>query len=238
MYDDDKPAAPVPIIKAPSVNAPQVSSTGLFIPYALNKKKSSQLTKASTGLANEGNAEDDDDDEDEDDDTNQTDFLGLTKSDQVQISTTDVESVLRETFPKARPTVIEQPVWQPAADDFEDLDQDDQMNQESAHVIDDDEEVCRMTKAFARSFLTTIVSLVVASTLSPEEWTLQRDQTCSHRFDVRWQCTSATIEECHRRKGSDASTSRYSCPEGWSETTRADHLSGGEGESSDSSVRY
>jgi hypothetical protein len=62
-----------------------------------------------------------------------------------------VESVLRETFPKARPAVIEQPMMLPAASDFEDLDQDDQMNQQSSHVIDDDEEVSSVTKSIARS---------------------------------------------------------------------------------------
>ena len=225
MYDEDKPVTVVPIIKAPSANAPQVSSTGLFIPYALNKKKSNQSTKSSTGLLNDGNVENDDEDDDDDDD-NQTDFLGLTKSSQVQISTTDVESVLRETFPRARHTAIEQPVLLPAANDFEDLDQDEERNQQHGPHIDDDDEVSDVPEETVRSAIQPLF-LCLAPTLSPEEWTLQRDQTRSYRFDVRRQWTFTVVEECHWGTRSNDSTSSYSSSERWSEKTRPDHLSRG-----------
>jgi len=73
--------------------------------------------------------------DDDDDDDDQTDFLGLTKSNQVEISNNDVESVLRETFPKPRPVAVERPqIIETPVDQFVDLDE-----PASSHAEDDDE---------------------------------------------------------------------------------------------------
>ncbi|CAF0821854.1 unnamed protein product [Adineta steineri] len=136
IYDEDKPTPSLPTVKNPSTTTPQISSTGLFIPYTL-KKKQQQQTKISTNQLNEQTKNDSDIEDDDNDD--QTDFLGLTKSREIQITTTDVESVLRETFPKARPTVIEQPVLPNLPEDFEDLDDDDEHMTNQQTIQDDDE---------------------------------------------------------------------------------------------------
>ena len=135
-YDEDKPLPSLPAVQNPSAKTPQISSTGLFIPYTINKK---QQQKKTTPHQMEGPAKQDSDVEDDDDD-NQMDFLGLSKSNQIQISNTDVESVLRETFPKARPTVVEQPLLPTPVEQFEDLDDFQQGNAQPIHQ-DDDEEV-------------------------------------------------------------------------------------------------
>jgi len=126
-YDEDKPIVS-------TQDSPQTSSTGLFIPYTLNKKKQQQQQKKTTTVAplvsNETVNSDDDDDDDD-----QTDFLGLTKSNQVEISNNDVESVLRETFPKPRPVAVERPqIIETPVDQFVDLDE-----PASSHAEDDDE---------------------------------------------------------------------------------------------------
>ncbi|UJR36238.1 hypothetical protein I4U23_028970 [Adineta vaga] len=139
VYDEDKPTPPpsLPVIKNPSTTAPQVSSTGLFIPYTLNKKQPKKT--AATALV--GPAKNDSDVEDDDTD-DQSDFLGLSKSNQIEITSTDVESVLRETFPKPRPVAVEQPVLLQSSTDFEDLDE---YNEQSTYqqTAEDDDELLR-----------------------------------------------------------------------------------------------
>ena len=138
VYDEDKPTPSISAVKNPSTTAPQISSTGLFIPYTLNKKQQ-QTKKSATNQLVESTANDSDLDDDDDTD-DQSDFLGLTKSNQIEVTNTDVESVLRETFPKARPMVVEQPVLPIAPAEFEDLDEDDE---QAAHqpIPEDDDEV-------------------------------------------------------------------------------------------------
>ncbi|CAF0923155.1 unnamed protein product [Rotaria sp. Silwood1] len=136
MHDEDKPTPSLPVVKNSSTAAPQISSTGLFIPYTINKKQQHQK-KSSTTISNQSSEQTkNDSDVEDDDDDNQTDFLGLTKSNQIEITNTDVESVLRETFPKARPTVIEEPSLPNPSVDFEDLDHNEEINNQQ---INDDE---------------------------------------------------------------------------------------------------
>lgn len=135
-YDEDKPLPSVPAVQNPSAKTPQISSTGLFIPYTINKKQQQQKKVTAQHMA--GPVKPDSDNEDDDDD-NQVDFLGLSKSNQIEISNTDVESVLRETFPKARPTVVEQPVLPTPVEQFEDLDDYQQSNNRPISQDDDDE---------------------------------------------------------------------------------------------------
>ena len=124
-------------MKNPSTNTPQISSTGLFIPYTINKKQQQKKTTAQPMV---GPAKTDSDFEDDDDDDNQMDFLGLTKSNQIQVSNNDVESVLRETFPKARSTVVEQqPILPNPVEHFDDLDDYEQPNNRANVQYDDDE---------------------------------------------------------------------------------------------------
>ena len=122
-----------------------MTSTGLFIPRSVIEKKTSKTTTTPVQQQPTKNLLGIDDDDDVDDDDG-TDFLGLSKSDQVQISSTDVESVLRETFPKARPTHVEQPIVQPeiypSAEDFdEDQNEDGDNIHQSTTMISDDDEV-------------------------------------------------------------------------------------------------
>jgi hypothetical protein len=133
MYDEDTPTVPVPIVKPPSANTPQISSTGLFLPYTISKKQQQKKSTITNQVKNDSDIEDDDDDD------NQTDFLGLTKSNRIEVTNTDVESVLRETFPKARAIVIEEPILPMRSEDFEDIDDDEQANNQP--VNDDDDEV-------------------------------------------------------------------------------------------------
>jgi hypothetical protein len=147
MHDEDKPIMILPTTAKSSASTPQISSNGLFIPYTINKKyapktnsSAMQSIKKSTS-----NIDDDDNDDDDDyaDDTNQTDFLGLTKPNQIHISSTDVESVLRETFPKVRPAISEQPIICQPSETFEDLDSEQDVSQQTSYVNnnDDDDEV-------------------------------------------------------------------------------------------------
>ncbi len=159
VYDEDKPVPIVPVVKNPSTTAPQVSSTGLFIPYTINKKQPQKKTTASATNQVAGPNKNDSDVED-DDDNDQTDFLGLTKSNQIQITNTDVESVLRETFPKARPTVVEQPVLPPnPMDEFDDLDDNQQGNYEPPPQDDDDEVNPSFSFFFSSHFLRLAITL-------------------------------------------------------------------------------
>ncbi|CAF2961160.1 unnamed protein product [Rotaria sp. Silwood2] len=139
MYDEDKPTPSLPTVKNSSTTTPQISSTGLFIPYTLNKKQ--QQKKSSTAISNQSNEQTKNDSDMEDDDDNQTDFLGLTKSNQIEITNTDVESVLRETFPKVQSTVIEKPALPNSSLDFEDLDNNEEMNNQQFN--NDEEELLR-----------------------------------------------------------------------------------------------
>ncbi|CAF3469127.1 unnamed protein product [Rotaria socialis] len=144
VYDEDMPTTSLPTVKNPSTataKTPQISSTGLFIPYTINKKKQQQQKKSSTAISTSANGSDNekDDDDDDDDDDNQADFLGLTKSNQIEVTNTDVESVLRETFPKARSTVIEQPSLPNPPVDFDDLDTNDDGNNQQ--IMQDDDEL-------------------------------------------------------------------------------------------------
>ena len=153
-YDEDKPLPTVPVVKNPSTTAPQVSSTGLFIPYTINKKQQQKKTTTTTSSTNQvvGPTKNDSDIED-DDDNDQTDFLGLTKSNQIQITNTDVESVLRETFPKARPTVVEQPILPSnPMEEFDDLDDDQQGNYAPPPQNDDEEVNHSYSSVFRFSF--------------------------------------------------------------------------------------
>ena len=152
------------MVKPPSSNTPQISSTGLFLPYKLTKKP----TK--TNASSEQHAE-----SDEDDDGDQTDFLGLTKSNQVQVTNTDVESVLRETYPKARPILIEAPPMPLLEEDFEDLDQEEPTGHQMTTSIDDDDEV---TSVYFRALMS--IAGVLALTLPSQERTIQGDQACAH----------------------------------------------------------
>ncbi|CAF0840790.1 unnamed protein product [Rotaria sordida] len=139
IHDEDKPTPSLSTIKNSSTTTPQISSTGLFMPYTLNKKQ--QQKKSSTTISNQSNEQMKNDSDIEDDNNDQTDFLGLTKSNQIQITNTDVESVLRETFPKARPTVIEEPSLPNPSVEFEDLDNnDEEMNNQQ---INNDDELLR-----------------------------------------------------------------------------------------------
>lgn len=135
-YDEDKPLPSIPAVKNPSANTPQISSTGLFIPYTINKKQQQKKTTSQTIV---GPTKTDSDVEEDDDDDNQTDFLGLTKSNQIQVTNNDVESVLRETFPKARPTVVQQPIVPEPVEQWPDLDEYEQPNNQA--VLQDDDEV-------------------------------------------------------------------------------------------------
>ena len=158
------------VVKPPSSNTPQISSTGLFLPYTLKKKPTK--TNASSEQQQVESDEDDDDDDD------QTDFLGLTKSNQVQVTNTDVESVLRETYPKARPIVIEAPPMPMPEEEFEDLDQEEPTGHQMTTSIDDDDEV---TPVYFEMLIFVVVFVcVLALTLSPQERTLQGDQACAH----------------------------------------------------------
>ena len=142
ICDEDQPIPSLPTVKNSSKTTPQTSSTGLFIPYTLNKKQQQKKssTKQSIGQTTDKNIEDNDDD----DNDNQTDFLGLTKSDQVQITNTDIESVLRETLPKSKATIIEEPPLPKSSNEFEDLDDDqpvqnqpmDEFDDEVSHLLD------------------------------------------------------------------------------------------------------
>jgi hypothetical protein len=136
VYDEEKPTPSLPVVKNPSATTPQISSTGLFIPYTLNKKQQ-QPKKSATNQSVESSKNDSDADDDDVDD--QSDFLGLTKSNQIEVTNNDVESVLRETFPKARPIVVEQPVLPSVPADFEDLDEDNQQTAYQQTAEDDDE---------------------------------------------------------------------------------------------------
>ena len=138
LHDEDKTTAPtLPVVKNPSKTTPQISSSGLFIPYTLNKKSQQQTAKktATTSLLVPSKNDSDDDDDAND----QSDFLGLTKTSQIEITHTDVESVLRETLPKARPVVAEQPVLPQPTEDFEDLDGDETQATSHQTITDDDE---------------------------------------------------------------------------------------------------
>lgn len=139
MHDEDKPTPSLPVVKNPSATTPQISSTGLFIPYKLNKKQQQQ-SKNTSATTTKSLVEDNKNDSDAEDDDDGTDFLGLSKPNQIQVTNTDIESVLRETFPKPRPTVVEQPPVQNVPQYFQDLDEpeptDNQLNND-----DDDEEV-------------------------------------------------------------------------------------------------
>ena len=139
--------APVHEEEATTVTkAPQVSSTGLFIPYTLTKKNVSK-TSSSTAEPSRAMArsnDDEDEDDDDDDETSQSDFLGLNKSDQIKVSNVDVESVLLETFPKARATApprapVITPIIQEDAVDFDDLDETNPVKQTTGTLDDDDE---------------------------------------------------------------------------------------------------
>jgi hypothetical protein len=100
----------------------------------------------------------DSDIEDDDDDDNQTDFLGLTKSNQIQITNTDVESVLRETFPKARQVVIEEPSLPNLTEQFEDLDDDEQTNNQQMNEDDDEVKIFNKKSFFICFFLAFTLS--------------------------------------------------------------------------------
>lgn len=138
MYEENKPIPSLPVVKNPSTTTPQISSTGLFIPYTLNKKQQQKKSSTAISTSSAEPTKNDSDIEDDDDD-NQEDFLGLTKSNQIEISNTDVESVLRETFPKARPIVVEQPTLPIVPSDFVDLDNEEEPNEQQ--IMHDDDEV-------------------------------------------------------------------------------------------------
>lgn len=130
VYDEDKPTVV-------TQNSPQTSSTGLFIPYTLNKKQQQQQQKKPP-IATTISKEKIDSDVEDDDDDDQTDFLGLTKSNRIEISNNDIESVLRETLPKPRYIPVEQPQILPTpVEQFEDLDE------QPATQYDDDDELLR-----------------------------------------------------------------------------------------------
>lgn len=132
IYDEDAPSAPLVEIKPPSEKTPQVSATGLFIPYTVSKKQTNKIVSATNIIGQADEEEDDDDDDD------QIDFLGLNKNDQIQVSNLDVESVLRETLPKAQVATATK-VFVEEPTNFVDLDEEDQTHQEKVMINDDDE---------------------------------------------------------------------------------------------------
>ncbi|CAF0784709.1 unnamed protein product [Adineta ricciae] len=148
LHDEDKPtASTLPVVKNPSKTTPQITSSGLFIPYTLNKKSQQQTAKKTATTSLLGPSKNDSDDDDDDDVNDQSDFLGLTKTSQIEITHTDVESVLRETLPKARPVVVEQPILPQPTEDFEDLDEDDAQTTSHQTITDDDELIRYLPKS-------------------------------------------------------------------------------------------
>lgn len=141
VYDEDKVSTEKP---------PQTTATGLFIPYTVSKQKPvNKIVKKKKNTNEDVEDVEEEEDDDDDDDNSVSDFLGLNKKDQVQVSKVDVESVLRETFPKTRITTtttenvsLEQPTH------FIDLDEQNRMDQQQEIVNDDDDEVCQIDNMF------------------------------------------------------------------------------------------